>query len=241
MVKSIEEQKLGAAARASLRRWYWCSVFLERYSSAVETKARKDYTDLLALWAGGGEPGVFAEAQARMSSPTYSIRGSASSGSSVYSGVFCLLALNGARDWRLNEALTLQKLEDHHIFPRAYLKRAEITRRPLVNTVLNRTLISDATNRLIRDRSPSDYTSWDKVLPHGATDDVLTPHFLGGAAREDLVSAEDQLAQEDIGSLYEHFLMEREALILADIRARCGVEDLSKWRLAKIFHGTTHA
>ncbi|WP_291432030.1 DUF262 domain-containing protein [Deinococcus sp.] len=220
----IEEQKLVGFERASLRRWYWCSVFLERYSSAVETKARRDFTDLLAYWAGGSEPGVFAEAQARMGTPAYSIRGSASSGSSVYSGVFCLLALNGARDWRRNEALTLQKLEDHHIFPRAYLRRAGITRRTLVNTVLNRTLISDETNRLIRDKSPSEYTAWDKVFPNGASEKVLATHFLGGAARDDLMWADDTLSPEAIENVYDHFLAEREALILAEVRSRCGVD-----------------
>ena len=158
-----------------------------------------------------------------MGTPAYSIRGSASSGSSVYSGVFCLLALNGARDWRRNEALTLQKLEDHHIFPRAYLKRAGITRRTLVNTVLNRTLISDETNRLIRDKSPSEYTAWDKVFPSGASEKVLAPHFLGGAAKDDLTSADDTLSPEAVGDVYDHFLAEREALILAEIRVRCGV------------------
>src|SRR5262249_49615494 len=34
----IEVDRLGDEARSDLRRWYWSSVFLERYSSAVETK-----------------------------------------------------------------------------------------------------------------------------------------------------------------------------------------------------------
>ena len=58
--QTIEERKLGVAERASLRRWYWCSVFLEWYSSAVETKAREDYGDLLTSWDGGPEPAVFS-------------------------------------------------------------------------------------------------------------------------------------------------------------------------------------
>ncbi len=55
--------------------------------------------------------------------PGYRIRGSASFASAVYSGVFCLLALGNARDWRRGEEIQLQELEDHHVFPQAYLKR----------------------------------------------------------------------------------------------------------------------
>ena len=37
----IDSRKLGEQQRADLRRWYWCNVFMERYSSAVESKSRR--------------------------------------------------------------------------------------------------------------------------------------------------------------------------------------------------------
>ena len=86
--------------------------------------------------------------------PGFRIRGSASYASAVYSGVFCLLALRNARDWRRGEDIRLQELQDHHIFPQAYLKRHEITKRVDVNTIANRTLISDETNGKIKDKAP---------------------------------------------------------------------------------------
>ena len=96
----IEDRKLGAGPREDLRRWYWSNLFLERYSSAVESKSKKDYAELLAYWTGSGlEPAVFVDARARIGAPTFSIRDSASYASTVYSGAFCLLALRGARDW----------------------------------------------------------------------------------------------------------------------------------------------
>ena len=219
----IIEGKKGAAERESLRRWYWCSVFLERYSSAVETKARKDYSELLAFWDGNPEPSVFAEAQARLSAASYTVRNSASSASSVYSGLFCLLAINGAQDWRASESLTLHTLQDHHIFPRAYLKRAGMTKRSEVNTVLNRTLISDITNQKIRDKAPGEYMRWADVFPGGATQSVLAPHFLGGQARQALLDATDDLTPEQVAGLYEQFLTSREILMLHAIRTQCGV------------------
>lgn len=50
----IEDRKLGEQPRADLRRWYWCNVFLERYSSSVEAKSRRDYTEMVRAWTDGG-------------------------------------------------------------------------------------------------------------------------------------------------------------------------------------------
>jgi hypothetical protein len=46
----IEVQKLREGPRFDLRRWYWCNRFLERYSSAIESKLRKDFVEMLNHW-----------------------------------------------------------------------------------------------------------------------------------------------------------------------------------------------
>ena len=76
----IDEKGLGEGPRADLRRWYWSNVFLERYSSAVESKSRKDYVEMLAYWKGDrDEPSVFAEAfKGVIGSEGYKVRESAS-------------------------------------------------------------------------------------------------------------------------------------------------------------------
>ena len=72
---------------------------MERYSSAVESKSRKDYLEMTRHWfEGGPEPEVFREAQNWIGAPGFRIRGSASYASAVYSGVFCLLAIRNARE-----------------------------------------------------------------------------------------------------------------------------------------------
>jgi hypothetical protein len=74
------------------------------------------------------------------------------------SGVFCLLAIGEPRDWAAAEAIELQKLEDHHIFPRNYLTRRGFDAnrdKAAINSIVNRTLISDATNKLISDTAPA--------------------------------------------------------------------------------------
>jgi hypothetical protein len=220
----VESRRLGDRERADVRRWYWCSLFLERYSSAVESKSRKDYADMLAWWEHGRtEPALFAEARAVIGAPGYSIRHAASFASSIYSGTFCVLALRGARDWKRGEDIRLQDLEDHHIFPRAYLRRHEIVAKDEVNTILNRTLISDETNGLIKDAAPAGYLADARVFPTGTTGALLAPHFIDAGGLAAAKTATEALTEEQLRPVYEPFLKAREAEILAEIRTRCGV------------------
>jgi len=222
----LEDQKLGDSARNDLRRWYWCSVFLERYSSSVDTRARRDYQDLTTLWGGGKSvPEVFAQADARIGSSGYTIRQSESSGSSIYSGVFCILALNEAEDWKFGETIELWDLNDHHIFPQSYLqkrglegKKNQATR----NTILNRTLISEETNQLIKAKAPHTYLHSDDVFPKGYAGRV-EPHFITEAAVTAMESAKEKSDAAEALAAFEAFTTAREMAILAEIRKRCGV------------------
>jgi hypothetical protein len=221
----IDTRKLGEHERANLRRWYWCNVFMERYSSAVESKSRKDYLEMTRHWfEGGPEPEVFGEAQSLIGAPGFRIRSSASYASGVYSGVFCLLALRNARDWRRGEDIRLQELQDHHIFPRGYLiKRHGITKRVDVNTIANRTLISDETNNKIKDKAPADYLSDADIIPPDARDELLGPHFLDGATLPILLVAIEDLSNEDAADIYARFIQSREEAIIREIRRACGI------------------
>lgn len=222
----IEDHRLGDEPRADLRRWYWSSVFLERYSSAVETKSRRDYVEMCRLWAGtGGRPSVFIEADARIGAAGYSIRDSASYASSVYSGVFCLLAIGGARDWAAAEAIELQKLEDHHIFPRNYLTRRGLDAnrdKAVINSIVNRTLISDSTNKLISDTAPADYIADIRVFPRPP--EVLVPaHFIDKNGLSAMQQGTASLGPKELRATYERFSEAREASIVLEIRRACGV------------------
>lgn len=221
----IEGRGLGEKERADLRRWYWCNVFLERYSSAVESKSRKDYLEMTRYWlSDGSEPEVFQDANNLIGAPGFRIRDSASHASARYSGVFCLLALRQARDWRREEDIQLQDLQDHHIFPKAYLKRKEITKRIDVNTVANRTLISDETNNKIKDKAPATYISDEGILRSDKRKQLLEPHFMGEHVTPHLDLAGEETASENVGEIYEAFLRERQAAIIDEIRSACGVE-----------------
>jgi hypothetical protein len=220
----IEERKLGEGPRSDLRRWYWSNVFLERYSSAVESKSRKDYSEMLGHWVDGkGEPSIFSEAKARIGAEGYTVRESASYASALYSGVFCLLAVRGARDWRRGEAILLQELQDHHVFPRAYLRSHNVTKQSEANSIVNRTLISDETNNRIKDKAPADYIGDAEIFPSGATESLLKPHFISQASIEGLKKATEGLSNDGLAVMYDEFLKAREATIVDEIRSVCGV------------------
>lgn len=222
----IDERKLGDQERADLRRWYWCNVFLERYSSAVESKSRKDYAEMMRHWLEGGpEPEVFREAQNWIGGPGFRIRGSASYASAVYSGVFCLLAIRNARDWRRGEDIRLQELQDHHIFPQAYLRRHSITKRVEVNTIASRTLISNETNNRIKDKAPADYLNDPDILRTASRSALLRPHFIDDATCAIALTAFEDLTNDEAAGVYGRFLQAREAEIIQEIRRACGVAE----------------
>lgn len=218
----IEERKLGDGPRADLRRWYWSNVFLERYSSAVESKSRKDYAELLAHWTEGqSAPSVFTEARNRIGAEGYSVRDSASHASMVYSGVFCLLALRGARDWRRGEHIQLQELQDHHIFPRDYLITHGVDKG--VNSIVNRTLISDETNGKIKNKAPAEYIVSTEIFPSGPMDSLLSAHFIELGSVQAMQQATATLSNSELSKVYEDFCRERELAIVTEIRRVCGI------------------
>lgn len=220
----IEDKKLGDQQRAELRYWYWSNVFLERYSSSIESKSRKDYSEFTDYWLNGGpEPGVLGEARTKIGTSTFTVAAALSHANAIYCGVFCLLAKGGARDWRRGEDITLQQLEDHHIFPRAFLKAHQITEKAQVNTLLNRTLISDETNNKIKDKAPGDYAVLKEIFPKGPLPQSLSPHFISGQARDLMLQATSKLSTATLTLTYRQFLQARETDIVREIRRLCGV------------------
>jgi hypothetical protein len=220
----IETRKLGEMERAELRRWYWCNVFMERYSSAVESKSRKDYLEMTRHWLEAGpEPECFREAKDLIGAPGFRVSDSASYASARYSGVFCLLAIHNARDWRRGEDLRLQDLEDHHIFPKAFLLRHGISKRVEVNTIINRTLISNETNGKIKDKAPAEYMNNPDIFPSGAGSDLLEPHFIDAHTAVILDGACETLTDEQAETLYQRFVQSRQAAIIEEIRRVSGI------------------
>jgi len=145
------------AARDKINKWFWCSVFGQKYESSPNSQSALDFGEV-TRWIDGGEmpdsvrslrfePNVLRETTARQRA--------------IYRGTIALMLRHRARDFHSHKPLTLEVInenhvDDHHIFPNKYLERQGLTAR-LRDCVLNHTLIDRTTNIIIRDRAPSDY------------------------------------------------------------------------------------
>ncbi len=210
-LEAVDRYRLGHRAYKLVRRWYWASTFTERYSSSVESQTYRDYQDLLTAFDDeAAVPTAIAEAiTAIVENPRFSLV-DVNRVNAVYRGVMCLTALRGARDFRDDDSIEFHTLDDHHIFPQAYLRRLRhnngtaITNN-LINSIVNRTLITSSTNRSISRSSPADYL--EKLVPDEHEAAIMDSHFIDADALQ---------AMRD--NDFESFLHYREKAIVDEIR-----------------------
>lgn len=148
-----------AVHRNKIKRWFWCSVFGQSYESAANSQIVKDLQEVVAWLEGGPEPETVAKFQfdpRMLRETTYRQR-------ALYRGSMALLLSQGPRDFHTGaritgDLMTEQHIDDHHIFPAAYLRNhvSDVPAR-LRDSILNRTLIDRKTNQVISARAPSDY------------------------------------------------------------------------------------
>jgi hypothetical protein len=160
--------------------WYWSSVFTERYGGASDTAIKQDY-DQVKKWFKNDnqEPEVVREAQEllrededRMS--PFNLQTLESRGA-LYKSIVNIVALQRPRDFFKERSITLETLDDHHIFP----KGCGITMKH-ENSILNSTLISSETNKKISKKKPSEYLKQmkDVLGSEEAVKNVLESHFI---------------------------------------------------------------
>jgi len=211
------------ANKQKLTRWFWCSVFGQTYENAPNSQTAKDVAELLAWLTSNGPPPETVDAfrfdPRMLSDTTYRQR-------ALYRGVICLILSQGPRDFYSYDRLTAELLlehnvEDHHIFPYAYLGRQNVPTR-LRDCVLNRTLIDQVTNKRISDRAPSVYLDEirrayeEKGLPGEAFEGLLSSHLLP-------VGPDSPLWRDD----FEGFLAWRQEAIWQLIKKVTGVREAS--------------
>lgn len=208
-----------AANRERLKRWFWCSGLSAAYDRAANTQAARDFAEL-RRWVEGGEPPATV-VEFRFERPR--LREITPKQQAVYKALMALVIDSGARDFHHGQTLTpasiaAQRVDDHHIFPRAYLNPdpgnpAEPWQ--LVDCILNRTMIDADTNQRIGKRAPGDYLSEirDEVAAAGPDvfDQVLESHLLPVGEGSPLVASD-----------FPAFLAWREAAIAAKVAAATG-------------------
>jgi hypothetical protein len=176
------------AHREKLKRWFWCAVFGQAYESGPNSKSAKDVVEILQ-WLGGGDP---PETVASFRFDPRALRDATPRQRSIYRGAICLILGGGARDFHTQAVITgklmaEEGIDDHHIFPAAYLKRRGVSQVRVRDCVLNRTLIDRTTNQMISDRAPSDYLNEIRSTPGFPIDEVLASHRLPTGAGSPLL------------------------------------------------------
>ncbi len=208
---------VGAAAggmRQKVTRWYWCSVLGQTYESSPTSQMAKDVTETLA-WLSGDDP---PESVRDFRFDPRMLRDITPRQRAVYRGVIGLVLREHPRDFftgapMTSDAMIEQGIDDHHIFPQAYLEVDE----PTVSTrlrdcVLNRTLIDRKTNKRISKRPPSSYL-YDIALEVGnGFPALLASHLLPAGSAS-------PLATDD----FEGFLEWRQEAIWQRIQEVTGV------------------
>ncbi|MBI3615032.1 MAG: DUF4268 domain-containing protein [Candidatus Omnitrophica bacterium] len=214
-----------AVYRSKLTQWFWCSVFGQSYENAPNSQAARDYGELLEWFRGGPAPqsvASFTFDRDQLADVTPRQR-------AVYRGVIALIVRHGAKDFYLGRKITPElvaeeRMNDHHVFPRAYLRERSVSGRS-ADCVLNRTLIDHRTNKSIGMRPPSEYMrNIGEQLRKGQTagitlEVILESHLLPAGS-------DNPLLKDD----FDEFLEKRKQLILKALEEATGMEDLTTRR-----------
>lgn len=165
------------AMRSKLKRWFWCASFTGEYESSSATLAERDAPVLKSWLTGGDEPQAvraFAWDPDRWRTVTTRQQG-------LYRATIALTLLQRPRDFHTGAPLTPElieagKIDDHHLFPRAYLRT--VGQGDTVDSVLNHCLIDRATNIRIGRQAPSAYLAEMRAELGAILDEVLRSHRL---------------------------------------------------------------
>lgn len=198
------------SARRKVRLWYWASVFLTRYSSSVESTAARDFT-AMREWLANNEAKPVLIDEFAHSYRNLDLRSEVKRGSSIYSAIFNLFVLAGARDWITGDVPRYGDLDDHHIVPTWWGRENNVG--TAINSILNRSpLASDTNRKIIREKLPNEYLP-ELIAENGETTvlAILESHFISKGALKILLR--DPFTADD----YEDFIAERHRILLDGI------------------------
>lgn len=170
-------QKYRFRVQDKLDKWYWGSVFGQEYESSTDTVIANHYYNLRKWIPPFGNRIIPKEINFKMTNKSEikeMIQEITTSADARYKAIICL-PLRGdskAKDIYSEAYLESKCLQDHHIFPRAFLKKSGYSDNELINNVANRMLITSTTNTSISDQSPYEY------LKHVKRSTTLSKHHL---------------------------------------------------------------
>jgi hypothetical protein len=174
-VSELPEDKQKEAKR-KIEKWYWYSVFTQRYDSATDSKSKMDF-DQLIKWINDDEP-MQVMSTTKLNIKDLNLVEAASTGA-LFTGIMNLILKKGAKDFETSKPLIEipTDIDVHHLYPRKQFQTKEEEEK--ADSLLNKTLMKSETNRtVIRDQMPKTYIDYFKT--HGNPDilEQLRDHFI---------------------------------------------------------------
>lgn len=164
--------------REFIHYWYWSSIFSQRYTGASNEAIRIDSDNLKKIAKGTkiSDESFFNKLKKLQVTDIGDIKTFSTKGNSIYKGILNLINYEskGLIDWNSTSKLSLNNsIEDHHIFPRDYLKTKFKDLEPeQIDCVANRTLIPKITNITIGKSTPSKYLQELEKTNHNLSDSL---------------------------------------------------------------------
>ena len=208
------DRELGgkAGCMEKVDNWYWASVFAGRYSAAVDSKKSADFADM-SEWLKNDSKIPATVRNIREDYRTQVRLRDVRRPSSIYLGVFSLLAVDGAHDLQRRLIMDEQDLHMDHVFPKSRFGRGG-----LENSIINMTWLTRETNtRDKRDMVPSQYLPYVLKEAYSGSGEGLSGalrcHLMDDACRRCL--------EEDD---FEGFIKARERILVRRIGDAIGAD-----------------
>jgi hypothetical protein len=156
--------KINSTEENLMRRWILTANAKGRFARGSSESILNQ--DLSALDRGGNAEALSEELTIQVGrldiTPSELVGRNAQSG--IFKTMFLAFRADEAKDWNTNLEISINhsgkqdKLQFHHIFPTAYMKKkAKDLDMPSTNDIANLAFIGGKTNREISDKAPSDY------------------------------------------------------------------------------------
>ncbi len=175
-VKSLSEDKQREAYR-KLEKWYWYSVFSQRYDSSTDTKSKSDL-EQLKKWIDNNEP-MEIMSKTVLNVNDLNLEEVSSSGA-IFTGVMNLILKKKAKDFSTSKPLievSVGEIDVHHLYPQKQFRTDEEKKKS--DSLLNKTLMRSETNRwIIRDQMPKTYIEYFKDHGNPEILEQLEDHFI---------------------------------------------------------------
>ena len=210
-----------------IRCWYWLATFSRRYSSAAQTYALED-AQALAKAASGHMDDIILlinrmQSAIREADDLLVIH---KKYDAVYKGVLNLVNFHTGGYLNLdngNPVSASSNLEDHHIFPKDYLRKnwAEVhdtlDSEAAVDCVINRTLIAKLTNIKVSNKPPSKYLSElnekNPKIARALESHLISKEILDGEYDTNYDYYLTERADNIMTVIREHVFQEKEAIV----------------------------